>query len=68
MIDLDALGDDAAKWADAFIQMHPDCGLDESIMVGWFANAIDHSCDVRAGGGRPHGDHLQHLIDREATR
>jgi hypothetical protein len=46
------LRDDAAKWAKAFCQHaeklgHP--GIDEGWMIGWFANAIEHSYDVRTG-------------------
>lgn len=45
-----ALGDDASKWAAAFVQIaaekgHP--GIDEGWMIGWFANAIEHSSAVR---------------------
>lgn len=43
---LAALGDDAMKWAEAFCQIN---GGDVGLMVGWFANAIEHSTDVRAG-------------------
>lgn len=47
---LAAMGDDPSKWAEAFVQIaatlgHP--GIDEGWMIGWFANAIGHSCDVR---------------------
>lgn len=53
---LTALGDDAGKWAAAFCQtfakVHPDQPVpDEGWMIGWFANAIEHSHDVRTGGG-----------------
>lgn len=44
---LQALGDDATKWADAFRELHPE--IDHETMVGWFANAIEHSADVRRG-------------------
>lgn len=63
---LHALGDDAAKWADAFHQTFPECEIDEGIMIGWFANAIEHSYDIRTG--RIHnGDHAQYLIDKAAN-
>ncbi|MCA0358718.1 MAG: hypothetical protein LCH78_18040 [Proteobacteria bacterium] len=45
---LTALGDDAQKWAEAFCQIH---GGDEDLMLAWFANAIEHSHDVRTGSG-----------------
>jgi hypothetical protein len=49
---LRALGDDAHKWADAFCQtMRANnwtiADVDEALMVGWFANAIEHSDYVR---------------------
>lgn len=31
---------DAMAWARFFCSSHPDCGLDENIMVAWFANAM----------------------------
>ena len=31
---------DAMAWAKLFCETNPDCGLDESDMVGWFANAM----------------------------
>lgn len=27
-------------WAKLFCEQNPDCGLDEGVMVGWFANAM----------------------------
>lgn len=50
---LGACRDDATKWAAAFCQHAKALGLsyDESWMVGWFANAIEHSHDVRTGSG-----------------
>lgn len=47
---LSALGDDAAKWAAAFNQTAIKLGysdMDEGWLTGWFANAIEHSSDVR---------------------
>jgi hypothetical protein len=32
------MGTDATKWAHEFVAMH---GGDESLMIGWFANAIE---------------------------
>lgn len=51
---LAALGDDAAKWAAAFRQTALKLGysdMDEGWLIGWFANAIEHSQDVRHGTG-----------------
>jgi hypothetical protein len=51
---LAALRDDASKWAAAFCQ-HAEklghSGIDEGWMISWFANAIEHSSDVRNGTG-----------------
>lgn len=47
---LEALGDDASKWAAAFCQTALKLGhngIDEGWMIGWFANAIEHSYWVR---------------------
>lgn len=47
---LTALGDDASKWAAAFNQFAVNSGhasMDEGWLIGWFANAIEHSTDVR---------------------
>lgn len=46
---LKAVGDDAQKWAAAFQQIVMDRGItiDEGLMIGWFANAIEHSSDTR---------------------
>ena len=57
---LHTLGDDAMKWARAFCQLCPNNpGVD--VMLGWFANAIEHSHDIRTG--RVHnGDHMEYLI------
>lgn len=46
--------DDAAKWAEQFCKTAKTLGygdLDEGWMIVWFANAIEHSFDVRTGGG-----------------
>ena len=48
---LQAMGDDAVKWAAAFCAIATELGhnIDEGWMTGWFANAIEHSSDVRRG-------------------
>lgn len=53
---LKACGDDASKWAAAFCQIKKAQGwsaddIDEGLMISWFANAIEHSGDVRNGTG-----------------
>ena len=50
---LHACRDDGHKWATAFCQHAKTQGhdIDHGWMVGWFANAIEHSHDVRTGGG-----------------
>lgn len=45
---LNAVRDDAMRWAEAFCQMKKKWNwrledIDEGLMVGWFANAIEHS-------------------------
>lgn len=47
---LERLGDDAAKWAAEFRQVAIKLGysdMDEEWLIGWFANAIEHSHAVR---------------------
>ena len=61
---LTALGDDASRWAAAFCQHAKRLGhtdIDEGWMIGWFANAIEHSSDVRRWRGKPQ---TQPLADR----
>lgn len=50
---LEVLSDDAYRWAEAF-KMHADMIrdsgndiLDQGWLTTWFANAIEHSSDVR---------------------
>ena len=31
---------DAAAWAKFFMERNPNCGIDEDVMIGWFANAM----------------------------
>lgn len=44
---LNAMGDDAYRWADAFMELTKDKPVDHALMVAWFANSIEHSSDVR---------------------
>ena len=49
---VEACGDKGAKWAEAFCQHAKKLyglDIDEGWMIGWFANAIEHSHDVRTG-------------------
>lgn len=56
---LEALADDASKWAAAFVQHarkvfeRGDNPLDEAWLMSWFANAIEHSSDVRRRRSEP---------------
>ena len=45
------MGTDAQRWAEAFAQLHPGKG-DPSLMIGWFANAIEAG---RSAGAQPRG-------------
>ena len=50
---IDYCGDDARRWAEAFCRIKERQGwspddIDEGLMIGWFANAIEKSSDVRA--------------------
>lgn len=51
---LAACADKGIKWAAAFNQHAIKLGyqpMDEDWLMGWFANAIEHSYDVRTGSG-----------------
>lgn len=52
---LEYMRDDACLWAEAFCQHAKKKGLDidKGWMIGWFANAIEHSSDVRRRRGLP---------------
>lgn len=46
---LAAVGDNASKWADAFMELVVDrkATIDHGLMIGWFANAIEGAADHR---------------------
>ena len=46
---LQELGDSAPRWATAFMQIVIDGKkeIDWGLMNSWFANAIEHSSDIR---------------------
>ena len=53
---LGTLRDDASKWAAAFRQTALRLGysdMDEGWLIGWLANAIENSHDVRVRRGEP---------------
>ena len=53
---LSELRDDAMSWAIAFNQHAAKLGyqpMDEGWLVGWFANAIENSHDVRTRRSKP---------------
>ena len=41
----------ASAWAKFFMESNPDCGLDEGMMHGWFANAMMAMHDHLTGQG-----------------
>lgn len=55
----------AMAWAKFFCESHPNCGLDEGTMVGWFANAMMAMHDHILKIGPLNGDHAQFLMDQE---
>lgn len=36
---------DARDWAAHFLKINPDCGIDEGVMISWFANALMRGYD-----------------------
>jgi len=57
-----ACGDSGDKWATAFCQYNPDIEVDQHVLMGWFANAIEHSHDIRTCSIL-NGEHAQYLLD-----
>jgi hypothetical protein len=48
-------GDNAQRWAEVFCRTAKSLGhgdIDEGWMIGWFANAIEHSHDIRKRADR----------------
>lgn len=43
---ISALGMDAARWADAFVELNPEYVQAEDVILGWFANCICHAYDA----------------------
>lgn len=56
---------DAMAWAKFFCESHPNCGLDEGAMVGWFASAMMAMHDHILKIGPLNGGHAQFLMDQE---
>lgn len=58
---------DAQAWAKFFcktMQENPYIVLDESFMIGWFANAMMAMHDHLVYKGQPiNGDHAQYLVN-----
>lgn len=53
---LQTCGDDASKWAAAFCEIAREKDgyeIDEGWMIGWFANAIERSSDIRGHNTAP---------------
>ena len=64
---MEAVGVDAQKWADAFIQYQEafGMGIDRDLMIGWFANALMAMHDHMQGNPPLNGDHAQYLLDKD---
>ena len=61
---LQECGDSADRWATAMCQHHPEMKVDQHILMAWFANAIEHSHDIRTGAVL-NGDHAKYLLDND---
>jgi len=58
--------DDASKWATAFCEVIDGIGrdkIDPDLMLGWFANAIETACDVRAERAAPKEAALREALE-----
>lgn len=58
---------DAMAWTRFFRETHPDCNVDDDVMLGWFANAMMAMHDHIFQSGPLNGDHAQHILDFEAA-
>jgi hypothetical protein len=58
---------DASAWAKFFCEINPPekTGLDEGLMIAWFANAMMAMHDHIMNTGPMNGDEAQYWIDRE---
>ena len=59
---------DAMAWVKFFRESHPNCNVDDDIMIGWFSNAMMAMHDYLKGNPIHNGDHAQHIIDTEKAR
>lgn len=57
----------AKAWANFFTNTHPNCGVDNDTMIGWFANAMMAMHDHIKGINILNGDHAQYLINKETV-
>lgn len=58
-----ALGNDAMKWAEAFMQITGGKVEHQDEAFGWFANAMCAAIDFQHGTTILCGDHAQWLLD-----
>jgi hypothetical protein len=55
---------DARAWVKFFRERNPECNVSDSVMLGWFSNAMMAMHDHLMGNPILNGDHLQYLIDK----
>lgn len=58
---LEAVGVDAKKWTDAFVQLHGDKLVEHNLLLGWFANAMMAMHDHLYGNPPLNGDHVEYI-------
>ena len=56
---------DAMAWTKFFRTTHPDCNVEDDVMLAWFSNAMMAMHDHIVKGNPINGDHAQYLIDKE---
>ena len=61
------LGGDGYKFAEAFRQFHPDCNVDDDMLLSWFCNACMGGYDRALGNPPLNGDHAEWLLNREQS-
>jgi hypothetical protein len=58
---------DAREWAAAFLEFHPQYGVDYELLVGWFANALMRGYDEHAARRRSWRHRWRHPLDRSTA-
>ena len=57
---------DAMAWTKFFRTTHPDCNIEDDVMLAWFANAMMAMHDHLVYKGAPiNGDHAEFMLNNK---